>query len=530
MKTYWRMLACGGPGHGRLTRLGLLWIWLQILPGVPAATAGQAEHVVIMVWDGLRPDCVTPELTPTLSALAQSGVCFNRHHPVYISSTEVNGTVLITGAYPEHSGIVANREYRPGIGWSEPFATESLEAVRRADWISGGHYLAVPTLTETIQGAGFRTVVAGTKPVALLLDRAWERSSPAARQSVDLYKGRTVPATALAALVQACGGDTFPASVRHPNRKQDAWTTRALTQGLWSNEVPRLSILWLSDPDYSQHARGPGSWTARRALKSADANLATVLKTLEDKKLRGKTDILVVSDHGFSTVKSGVDIVALLKKSQFKAVKKFEDPEPGQILVAGLGGSTAFYVVNHDETVVRQLVVWLQNQDFTGVIFTRKPLAGAFTLAQARIDSINAPDVVVSMRWTGEANFSGLPGLLITDGGTRGKGAHGSLSPYDMHNSLVAAGPDFKSGWTDVLPTGNVDVAPTVLAILGIQLSHAMDGRVLTEALSTPGIPMPKTSQTTLKAVSGPWRQYLQSSTVGSTVYFDEGNGERTQP
>jgi arylsulfatase A-like enzyme len=32
-----------------------------------------------------------------------------------------------------------------------------------------------------------------------------------------------------------------------------------------------------------------------------------------------------------------------------------------------------------------------------------------------------------------------------------------------MHNTCIAAGPGFRRGATDDLPTGNVDIAPTVL-------------------------------------------------------------------
>jgi hypothetical protein len=46
----------------------------------------------------------------------------------------------------------------------------------------------------------------------------------------------------------------------------------------------------------------------------------------------------------------------------------------------------------------------------------------------------------------------------------------------------VAIGPDFREGLTDELPTGNVDVAPTVASILGLSLPRA-DGRPLLEAL-----------------------------------------------
>ena len=61
---------------------------------------------------------------------------------------------------------------------------------------------------------------------------------------------------------------------------------------------------------------------------------------------------------------------------------------------------------------------------------------------------------------------------------------HGSFSPIDVHNTLIAAGPDFRTRYLHRLPSGNVDVAPTVAHILGLQLAgRGHDGRVLVEAL-----------------------------------------------
>src|SRR2546423_1356991 len=83
---------------------------------------GKAQQVVVVVWDGMRRDFITPQYTPTLYEMAQQGVFFKRHHPVYISSTEVNGTAIATGVYPRRSGIMANSDYRPMIGWLGPNA------------------------------------------------------------------------------------------------------------------------------------------------------------------------------------------------------------------------------------------------------------------------------------------------------------------------------------------------------------------------------------------------------------------------
>jgi arylsulfatase A-like enzyme len=60
---------------------------------------------------------------------------------------------------------------------------------------------------------------------------------------------------------------------------------------------------------------------------------------------------------------------------------------------------------------------------------------------------------------------------------------HGSFSPRDVHNVLIASGPAFRPDFhRDELPSANVDVAPTIASILGIALPSA-DGRALDEAL-----------------------------------------------
>jgi len=100
---------------------------------------GKAEHVVILVWDGMRPDFISPQFCPNLYSLATSGTFFRRNHPVYISTTEVNGAALATGANPGKNGIQANSDFRQGLSFMSTFATEGLDAVRRGDLLTGGN-------------------------------------------------------------------------------------------------------------------------------------------------------------------------------------------------------------------------------------------------------------------------------------------------------------------------------------------------------------------------------------------------------
>ena len=505
---------------------------------IPLAAAdtpqGVAEHVIVVVWDGMRPDFITPQYAPTLYRLACRGVFFKRHHPVYVSSTEANGAAIATGVYPNRNGVLANSEYRPQLEWLEPGATEGIEFIRRGDLLSHGHYLRVPTVAEILQRAGYPTVVAGTKPVVLLHDRSTQRSTGSAAESVLLYAGHTLPRTKAELLAKVNEDKKFPETKTFPNTAQDAWTTKALTHGLWQKGVPKYSLLWLSDPDATQHDSGPGSPNALAAIENCDRNLETVLKALDEKGILQKSDVFVVSDHGFSTIQRGPNVAEILRKAGFVATKKFEDPQSGDVMVVPLGGSVFFYVVDNVESVVRKLVEFLQTSDFAGVIFSRIRVEGTFPLDQVRAESESGPDVVISMRWSADKNEFGTPGLLISEGGVKGKGQHVSLSRFDMRNTLVAAGPDFRQGFIDELPSGNIDLAPTILHILGVpQLaSSPMDGRVLQEALrdgrASTESPRTKTVEATRELALFHWRQYLKFTEFAGAQYFDEGNGEPT--
>src|SRR6266702_7675508 len=154
------------------------------------------------------------------------------------------------------------------------------------------------------------------------------------------------------------------------------------------------------------------------------------------------------------------------------------------IMLVGNGGSVLFYVIGHEAALVHRLVEFLQQSDFAAVIFTKQGLLGTFRLDDAKIDNPHAPDVVMAFRWNDSKNQFGAPGMIDADWQREaGKGTHATLSRFDMHNTLIAAGPDFRRGQTDDLPTGNVDLAPTILQILGIKAPVQMDGRILSEAM-----------------------------------------------
>jgi arylsulfatase A-like enzyme len=510
---------------GSLTLLGLLFS--QALTST-AIAVGRAKYFVLIVWDGMRPDFVSAELTPTLLALRASGVWFANHHSVYPTSTEVNGTVLATGVFPQRSGIIANKEYRREIDPLRPFGTESLLAVRRVDALAGGNYLRVPTIAELVQAGGESTAVVGAKPVAFLHDR---RQRQASSPNPVWFATGCLPESLLPTLTNRFG--SFPAAVS-PNSACDLWATRCLLEAFWEKAMPRYSVLWLSEPDFSQHYHGPGSSEALAAIRNCDQRLAAVLNELDRRGIRSETDVFVVSDHGFSTIGENNDVTVALRSAGIDARSAWEKaPEQDDVVSVGNGGSVLLYVTGKSPAVIERIVTLLQQRPATGVIFTRAGLPGTFPLAEVMLDSPTSPDVIVASSWKISGPADGHPQVeIFNDGYTEyqsGGGMHVTLSPTDLHNTAIAAGPDFRRGVTSLVPSGNVDVVPTLLWLMSIKPPEPLDGRVLSEALLVEAPPLrevePGRRNAKKEFKNGVWEQYLKFTELNGVRYLEEGNG-----
>jgi arylsulfatase A-like enzyme len=487
----------------------------------------QAEprHVVLIVWDGMRSDFATEKYAPTLDKLARDGARFPHHHSVYPTATNVNGTALATGCYPNKNGICANLEFRPAINAREPIDTAEPDTIKRGDEISGGKYLAAPTFVEQLRTAGRSVALVGTKSVVQLFDRHnnWT-IVPMRKGPLTIFAGAPINAVQRDELVKAVG--PFFDDTKATAAQRNDFSTRALTEFLWRDGVPDFSLLWLSEPDLSEHNFAPGSPQAIGAIKAADADLATVLAALDKKHARDSTDVFVVSDHGFSTIHRSIDIIALLNAAGFHADSHFSDaPKTGDILVAGNAGTVLFYAIEHDAEVTARLADWLERSDFAGQLFTREKLEGTFPLEAINVRTPDAADLVMAFRFSGEKNQFGVPGMIDADWNRpAGEGTHATLGASDVHNVLIAGGPDFRYTNETQLPSGNVDIAPTVLRILGIEGGSDMDGRVLIgQKKEAPTEPV-KHMETSQALDHGAWKQSFTAIKVGHTTYFEGAN------
>jgi arylsulfatase A-like enzyme len=132
------------------------------------------------------------------------------------------------------------------------------------------------------------------------------------------------------------------------------------------------------------------------------------------------------------------------------------------------------------------------------------------------MDHQRMPDVSYVMRNDG--------GRCYFNGGyPEGGGTHGGLHPDELNNLLAVQGSLFKSGHVSDLAAGNIDVAPTILAALGLPRPVSMQGRVLAEGLADSDPEPPHAIATVRTVRRGLITQHLSYTELGGTRYLDRG-------
>ena len=482
------------------------------------APADRPRHLLI-VLDGLRPDYVQPHFMPALHALGRRGIVMTSHHAVFPTVTRVNAASISTGAYPETHGLMGNSVFFPRVDAARFLSTSDRGNLLRIEAAGDDRLLTAPTLGEALQSAGHRLLVmsAGSSGSAYLLNHTvaggailhYEYGEPADLHRRALDRLGAVPDAAT------------------PNHARNRWVVDAFLEVALPEIDPTVTVLWLSDPDTTAHQHGIGHPLTVEALFRLDAEIQRLQDGLAAAGLAETTNVWVTSDHGFSEHTGGVDLQAVLAP----LAAPLDDGGPR--LVAGAG---AVYVRDGDPATVSAVAAALQAAEGVGAVFTRGVGAGAgegavpgtLSFDLARWGHPRAAQVLFSPAWTSAVGRYGFRGTTA-QGGVAG---HGSSSPFDIHNTLVAVGPGLKAGVESAVPSGNVDFAPTFLQTLGIEIPASMQGRVLHEALR--GGPDPsevavEVSEVRVESADGRYRLTAIVSAVDGRSYLDYTTVERPE-
>lgn len=477
------------------------------------------ERFLLVVFDGLRPDLVRPDTTPNLLRLAAMGTRFARARSVFPSETRVCSASVATGCQPRRHGLVANRLAHPrDAGIAGPSGrsvdTGRIEALLALEQEIGAPLLAMPGLGARLAAAGqeFAVLSSGTTGQSHVLNPT---ASALGQLTLSAHGAQACSPRGARLLASL---DTPPAD---PAGRAE-WIADVFRVNILPNP-PAATIVWLCEPDSSGHHAGLGSAANLAALRRVDAAFGRILDAWQAGPMRDRLHVMAVSDHGQATITGTISAAPL-----FAAEPAFA----GCRMLPGASGGVV--VPGGEAALISAVAAWLTRQDWIGHVFAADGAdlpPGVLPRSAVLADHPRAAEVLFTLRAgpapapNGPLGF-GLPGVTLNDGTSLpiGGGTHGGLTAAEMSIVMIMAGLRTPRGALSEWPAGLPDIAPTVLALLGIPGGELLDGRPLVEALAPGARPDATPAAESWEAANGQFRQRLSRTRLGQQVYLDQAH------
>jgi len=398
-----------------LTARLLLGLLVSAAAGLSAAASEVPEPVVVVLsWDGVRHDYPERAALPGLERMERDGLRAGRLIPVRPSNTFPGHVSLATGTYPDRHGIIDNH-----------FIDRQRGVYRYssdADWIEA----------EPLWIAAERQGV----PAATYF---WVGSESDWRGQGTRY--RIAP---------------FDGDRPESDKVEQILEWLALPAA----ERPRLIMSYWAGADSVGHDHGPDSDAVITQLRSQDQRLQDLLAGMDELGLWSYTTLILVSDHGMTEMARYLDLRGALEGAGIDATV--------------IGSAVAqIYLTDPSRTEAAMRVV----ENLAPLRAYRRadvPEAYRMTHSQRTGDIVAFTEPPYSFsRPPGLAGI--LRGCLYKLGASFGGHGYDPRHPH-MSGVFYALGrgvPDDLS----VAELHQVDLAPTVARLLGIQPPQASEGR-----------------------------------------------------
>jgi len=417
------------------------------------------RRVVVVVLDGMRRDQIAAANTPGLVRFAERSQTFGQHRSMFPSATRVVSASFATGCLPARHELQGNALALLEDGrlvQHDAGHPDFLQHKRRVT----GRALAVPTLAERLAASGGMVLFSNVSPGAAYAH------DPDGFGHIYHRAGSYAPGRKRLEGPQAL-------AISQDAEGERLMTERFIREALIERSPP-LAILWLGEPDATQHLQPLGSPRQLSALAQADANAARVVTAVEGLRERGDDVLLIIcSDHGHQTVSRVVDIEAELIAAGLKDSRESTD-----VVTPTSGTATLIYVAAACADRIAGIAAFLASRDWVDRVI------GPDRLGEVGQAARHGLTFAISLKSDDEPNAFGVRGRSVEARPAAGKadhlgcGQHGGLARYEQMPFLMIEGSGFKAGDVSNTPTSPIDVAPTILAHLR-QPGTGMDGRAL---------------------------------------------------
>jgi predicted AlkP superfamily pyrophosphatase or phosphodiesterase len=434
---------------------------LLVLAALPAFAqgTGASQIVVVISIDGLAAYSLEDPLlpAPALRQMMREGAFAQSMHSSNPSLTWPSHTAMVTGVSPAvHQVLFNGMLVRQGPG-SPP----KIDPLREK-----AEMVHAPTVYDAAFRAGLSTAevnwVAINNPGTITWAFA-ERPNPAGAIEKEMIGKGIITSEQMAGFNKS-----------NPVWREEQRTNAALE--ILRQHKPNLLLFHLLNLDSIEHRYGPRNAASYTGIAYADYSVKQVLDTIRASGLAGRTTVLVVSDHGFKEVRHTVNPNVLLRKAGL--IRN----EAGKIAcdawTMAEGGMAMIYITDpaQRERLASKLKAIFVNVEGVDRIIAPDGYPALGLPAPKASDQ--APDLVLTAK-DGYAFGVGLDALVTkpAEGGS-----HGYLSTDpEMDGVFIAWGRGIREG-THLDAVQNVDVAPTIAALLGIELPN-IQGHKLSKIL-----------------------------------------------
>ena len=399
---------------------------------------------------------------PTIRRLAREGAIANSMQPVNPTVTWPNHTALVTGVdASEHHVLFNGLLVRPSNG-KEP----SVEPWRDKDVL-----VHSPTIYDIAYKAGLTTAqvdwvaIYGAKTITWKFPELPDPEGPLEREMV-------------------ADGTVTTEQLRKFEDGSQAWQDQIWTDAavrILKDKKPNLLLFHLLTGDDTNHEYGPMSAASFTAMAWLDSCVKRIVDALHDGNLERKATVIIVSDHGFRGIKHKIHPNVLLREGGL--ITGAPQNAVGDAWVASTGGTAMVYITDAKRKgdLVPRLAKLFKDRQGIGDVYGPDAISQLELPRSSTTDQ--GPDLVLSA--LPDYSFGNeSEGNYLTDV-TQG-GTHGYLNADPMMQSIfVAWGAAIVPG-SRLEKISNLDVAPTIATILGVEMKKAR-GHVLQSILKQDG-------------------------------------------
>jgi predicted AlkP superfamily pyrophosphatase or phosphodiesterase len=439
-------------------------LFLLFLFSALFSRAQQVKHVILISIDGFHPDMYLDASwpSPNLRALKQQGTYADHNLSVFPSYTYPSHTAMLTGAYPARSGIYFNQPKNGGDDWAW-FMKDIKET----------------TLWQFLKWKGLTTSavewpVSVGDGIAFNVPEIWSDQFP--DRITEARKYATPGLIDEIERVATGKLDTF-------NMNEDAFSmddnSARMAAYIFRVKKPAFLAVHFAEVDGVEHDHGRDGDSVRLALAAVDHCIGVIRETVRRSGMGDSTTIIVVGDHGFSTIHEVFRPNMLIK-------------DVGARFIAS-GGSAFLYRLadsgKADEAgmilaVTDSLNKLPKDKQKLFRIIGRKELDKMGADSAAFLALTGVPGLVFSGSTVAAAAVKHGPGTSIQQSKYEGvffptSGGHHGYDPNmpDMWTGFIAAGVGINKGG-HIREMRLVDVAPLIARLLGFEFKTP-DGKVV---------------------------------------------------